>query len=75
MTIDNNSVFGEFTLAEISSGRLPGDVLNKETSANYGQFGARETTTRVDSICFSNNFSRISSILARDNLAAMTSHK
>ena len=39
MTINNNNIFGAFTLGEVRSGRLTGDWLNKESVANYGWFG------------------------------------
>jgi hypothetical protein len=39
MTINNNNIFGAFTLGEVRSGRLTGDWLNKEAVANYGWFG------------------------------------
>jgi hypothetical protein len=39
MTINNNNIFGVFTLGEVRSGRLTGEWLNKESVANYGWFG------------------------------------
>jgi hypothetical protein len=39
MTINNNNIFGAFTLGEVRSGRLTGEWLNKESVANYGWFG------------------------------------
>lgn len=59
MTINNNNIFGAFTLGEVRSGRLTGDWLNKETVANYGWFGGGLTTpgnvSTVDRIDFSND--------------------
>jgi hypothetical protein len=58
MTINNNNIFGVFTLGEVRSGRLTGEWLNKESVANYGWFGggatpaARSTVDRID---FSND--------------------
>ena len=39
MTINNNNIFGVFTLNEARGSRLTGDWLNKEFVANYGWFG------------------------------------
>jgi hypothetical protein len=39
MTINNNNIFGAFTLNEARGSRLTGDWLNKESVANYGWFG------------------------------------
>ena len=61
MPINNNSIFGAFTLSEVRSGRLTGDWLNKETVANYGWFGggipAQSTVDRLD---FSNDLATAS---------------
>jgi hypothetical protein len=65
MTINNNNIFGAFTLGEVRSGRLTGDWLNKESVANYGWFGGGGVTAShpgtpgtvsvVDRIDFSND--------------------
>ena len=62
MTINNNNIFGVFTLGEVRSGRLTGEWLNKESVANYGWFGGGSLGTspvtvssRVDRIDFSND--------------------
>jgi hypothetical protein len=61
MTINNNNIFGAFTLGEVRSGRLTGDWLNKETVANYGWFGGGTdsgsgvASSYVDRIDFSND--------------------
>ena len=61
MTINNNNIFGAFTLNEARGSRLTGDWLNKESVANYGWFGGgysfppatfRSTVDRID---FSND--------------------
>jgi len=58
MTINNNNIFGAFTLNEARGSRLTGDWLNKEFVANYGWFGGGATPTTVatvDRIDFSND--------------------
>ena len=61
MTINNNNIFGAFTLGEVRSGRLTGDWLNKESVANYGWFGggtdsiSGAASSYVDRIDFSND--------------------
>jgi len=59
MTINNNNIFGAFTLGEVRSGRLTGDWLNKESVANYGWFGGGRVipgpVATVDRIDFSND--------------------
>jgi len=62
MTINNNNIFGVFTLNEARGSRLTGDWLNKEFVANYGWFGGGSLGTspvtvssRVDRIDFSND--------------------
>jgi hypothetical protein len=60
MTINNNNIFGAFTLGEVRSGRLTGEWLNKESVANYGWFGGGAvsgpaSTNEVDRIDFSND--------------------
>jgi hypothetical protein len=61
MTINNNNIFGAFTLGEVRSGRLTGDWLNKESVANYGWFGGGffsppfTIVSTVDRIDFSND--------------------
>jgi hypothetical protein len=60
MTINNNNIFGAFTLGEVRSGRLTGDWLNVESVANYGWFGGGAINTlavlsTVDRIDFSND--------------------
>jgi len=58
MTINNNNIFGYFTLNEARGSRLTGDWLNKESVANYGWFGGGLTPTTisaVDRIDFSND--------------------
>ena len=60
MTINNNNIFGAFTLGEVRSGRLTGDWLNKESVANYGWFGggtaaAQSSISTVDRVDFSND--------------------
>ena len=56
MTINNNNIFGAFTLGEVRSGRLTGEWLNKESVANYGWFGGgNRSTNTVDRIDFSND--------------------
>ena len=61
MTINNNNIFGAFTLGEVRSGRLTGDWLNKESVANYGWFGGGyNSIATVDRIDFSNDSSTAS---------------
>ena len=61
MTINNNNIFGAFTLGEVRSGQLTGDWLNKESVANYGWFGGGTSVpsatvySQVDRIDFSND--------------------
>jgi hypothetical protein len=56
MTINNNNVFGVFTLNEARGSRLTGDWLNKESVANYGWFGGgNRSVNSVDRIDFSND--------------------
>jgi hypothetical protein len=59
MTINNNNIFGAFTLNEARGSRLTGDWLNTDTIANYGWFGGGTTPTAtlssVDRIDFSND--------------------
>jgi len=62
MTINNNNIFGAFTLNEARGSRLTGDWLNKESVANYGWFGGGlvpglpvPRTSVVDRIDFSND--------------------
>lgn len=60
MTINNNNIFGAFTLGEVRSGRLTGDWLNKESVANYGWFGGGVNPTpaviaTVDRVDFAND--------------------
>ena len=60
MTINNNNIFGAFTLNEARGSRLTGDWLNKEFVANYGWFGGGTTNgiarvATVDRIDFSND--------------------
>ena len=59
MTINNNNIFGVFTLGEVRSGRLTGEWLNKESVANYGWFGGGFSFptyySTVDRIDFSND--------------------
>ena len=61
MTINNNNIFGVFTLNEARGSRLTGDWLNKEFVANYGWFGGGLTqpgsgrVATVDRIDFSND--------------------
>jgi hypothetical protein len=76
MTINNNNIFGAFTLNEARGSRLTGDWLHTDTIANYGWFGggAIPTTATVDRIDFSNDSSTASVrgplSLARHSLAA-----
>jgi hypothetical protein len=62
MTINNNNIFGVFTLNEARGSRLTGDWLNKEFVANYGWFGGGTDPagspgfySTVDRIDFSND--------------------
>jgi len=59
MTINNNNIFGAFTLNEARGSRLTGDWLNKEFVANYGWFGGGAAYpslfSTVDRIDFSND--------------------
>jgi hypothetical protein len=60
MTINNNNIFGAFTLNEARGSRLTGDWLNKESVANYGWFGGGRngslvSVATVDRIDFSND--------------------
>jgi len=59
MTINNNNIFGAFTLNDARGSRLTGDWLNKEFVANYGWFGGGNITpgavATVDRIDFSND--------------------
>ena len=81
MTINNNNIFGAFTLGEVRSGRLTGEWLNKESVANYGWFGGGVSSvptlvivSTVDRIDFSNDSataqSRGSLSVARHSVAA-----
>ena len=78
MTINNNNIFGAFTLNEARGSRLTGDWLNKESVANYGWFGGGNispgSTATVDRIDFSNDSAAASTrgslTLARYGLAA-----
>jgi hypothetical protein len=81
MTINNNNVFGVFTLNEARGSRLTGDWLNKEFVANYGWFGGGlvpgspvPRTLVVDRVDFSNDTASASSrgplSSARNALAA-----
>ena len=77
MTINNNNIFGAFTLGEVRSGRLTGEWLNVESVANYGWFGGGYSGGRVatvDRIDFSNDSvaatARGPLSLARERLAA-----
>ena len=76
MTINNNNIFGAFTLNEARGSRLTGDWLHTDTIANYGWFGggAIPTTATVDRIDFSNDSSTASPrgplSLARNSSAA-----
>jgi len=70
MTINNNNIFGAFTLNEARGSRLTGDWLNKESVANYGWFGGGATPTTVatvDRIDFSND---TATATARGSLSA-----
>ncbi|NDB86782.1 MAG: hypothetical protein EB127_29430, partial [Alphaproteobacteria bacterium] len=62
MTINNNNIFGAFTLNDARGSRLTGDWLNKEFVANYGWFGggAPAIVSTVDRIDFSNDTSTAS---------------
>ena len=60
MTINNNNIFGYFTLNEARGSRLTGDWLHTDTIANYGWFGGGLTAgpaivATVDRIDFSND--------------------
>ena len=81
MTINNNNIFGLFTLNEARGSRLTGDWLHTDTIANYGWFGGGSLGTSpvtvsatVDRIDFSNELAtaspRGSLSLARYGLAA-----
>ena len=75
MTINNNNIFGAFTLNEARGSRLTGDWLNKESVANYGWFGGGSpTVATVDRIDFSNDSQSLSIrgplSSARSNLSA-----
>ena len=81
MTINNNNIFGLFTLNEARGTRLTGDWLHTDTIANYGWFGGGSLGTSpitvsatVDRIDFSNDSvtasPRGSLSLARYGLAA-----
>ena len=81
MTINNNNIFGLFTLNEARGSRLTGDWLHTDTIANYGWFGGGSLGTSpvtvsatVDRIDFSNDLAtaspRGSLSLARYGLAA-----
>ena len=81
MTINNNNIFGLFTLNEARGSRLTGDWLHTDTIANYGWFGGGSLGTSpvtvsatVDRIDFSNDLAtaspRGSLSLARSGLAA-----
>jgi hypothetical protein len=78
MTINNNNIFGAFTLNEARGSRLTGDWLNKESVANYGWFGGGVPgpvpLSTVDRIDFSNDsvsaLARGPLSLARFELAA-----
>ncbi len=79
MTINNNNIFGLFTLNEARGLRLTGDWLHTDTVANYGWFGGGYIPTpavssTVDRIDFSNDSVSASPrsplSLARNSLAA-----
>jgi len=63
MTINNNNIFGAFTLNEARGSRLTGDWLHTDTIANYGWFGGgyvfpsspSSYKSTVDRIDFSND--------------------
>ena len=59
MTINNNNIFGVFTLNEARGSRLTGDWLHTDTIANYGWFGGGSNpggaVSTVDRIDFSND--------------------
>ncbi len=60
MTINNNNIFGAFTLNEARGSRLTGDWLHTDTIANYGWFGGGfalgpNQVATVDRIDFSND--------------------
>jgi hypothetical protein len=63
MTINNNNIFGAFTLNEARGSRLTGDWLNKEAVANYGWLGGGSSgplqATFVNRIDFSSDTSVI----------------
>jgi len=77
MTINNNNIFGAFTLNEARGSRLTGDWLHTDTIANYGWFGGGATPSSVatvDRIDFSNDSATATSrgplSLARQGLTA-----
>ena len=81
MTINNNNIFGLFTLNEARGSRLTGDWLHTDTIANYGWFGGGSLGTSpvtvsatVDRIDFSNDLASASPrgplSLARHGLSA-----
>ena len=59
MTINNNNIFGAFTLGEVRSGQLTGNWLNKEYIANYGWFGGGLTSIPLNPITPSGTVDRI----------------
>jgi len=75
MTINNNNIFGAFTLNEARGSRLTGDWLNKEAVANYGWFGGGAVpgspgvTSTIERIDFSNDTGTTS---ARGPLSLLT---
>jgi len=74
MTINNNNIFGAFTLGEVRSGQLTGEWLNKEAVANYAWFGggtsAGGITSSIERINFSNDSA---TAIARSSLFANNS--
>ena len=75
MTINNNNIFGAFTLNEARGSRLTGDWLHTDTIANYGWFGGGSNPSlspgfysTVDRIDFSNDSV---SAIARGPLSAV----
>jgi hypothetical protein len=61
MTINNNNIFGAFTLNEARGSRLTGDWLHTDTIANYGWFsgGVNINTTPPATISPITTFDRI----------------
>jgi hypothetical protein len=71
MTINNNNIFGAFTLNEARGSRLTGDWLNKESVANYGWLGGGGTAVAGSPFSFATVYSNVDRIdFSNDSISA-----